>query len=407
VVAALALAACGGSEKKQAEAEPQATQKPPITKDPRSGDGYTSWARSDVTTGDGVQLKLTKFEKSYAGTSYDFVTACSDYGGAMSSEVSANGSDEFCYGSFHPPATFLQVDTGFYFYYDILVPKGGGWGPSGYYVDAATKVALIGDPKIDCSVKKSGSTTPDNGAPYKCATSFTESGNNSRPHWKITASPVQVVDATDSSQVQQAANLIGANCQSFDTPSCDWEQTQKSSVFEPDQKDWTSITDWADSCPPVEKEHLTQLTFDRSVDIAWKDTVGGKLTAKIKIGAEFVASVEAGLETSYEHSITQTDTWSTGYKYTIPYNYKSALYLQHGMLTVTGDFSIVSGGDRYLVKNGTFTFPINQDVQVENRGQTIKRGYVHHVDIPCSQKTPAKGAPPPSSAQVGLATRSQ
>lgn len=377
-----------------------------MTKDPRSGDSYTSWARSDVTTGDGVQLNLTKFDKSYGGTSYDYITACSEYGGATSEHVSDNGSDTFCYGAFHPPSGVLQVDTGFYLYYDILVPKKGTWRPSGYYVDAATKVPLIGDPKIDCTVKKSGSTAPADSAPYKCATSFTGSGNDSRPHWKITASPVQVVDATDSTQVQKAANLIGANCQAFDTQSCEWEQTQKSSVFEPDQKDWTSITDWADSCPPVEKEHLTQLTFERTVDIGWKDTVGGKLSAKVKADA-FVASVEAGLETNYEHSITQTDTWSTGYKYTIPYGYKSALYLQHGMLTVTGDFSIVSGGDRYLIKNGTFTFPINQDVQVEGRGQTIKRGYVHHVDIPCAQQTPPKGAPPPGSARVGLATKAQ
>jgi len=142
------------------------------------------------------------------------------------------------------------------------------------------------------------------------------------------------------------------------------------------------------------------------VDIGWKDTVGGKLTAKVKADA-FVASVEAGLEASYEHSISQTDTWSTGYKYTIPYNYKSALYLQHGMLTVTGDFAIVSSGDRYLVKNGVFTFPINQDVQVEGRGQPIRRGYVHHVDISCSQKTPPRGAPPPPTARVGLATKAQ
>jgi hypothetical protein len=106
--------------------------------------------------------------------------------------------------------------------------------------------------------------------------------------------------------------------------------------------------------------------------LGWKDTVGGKLTVKIKAGA-FETSVEAGLEASYEHSIPQTDTWSTGYKYTIPYNYRSALYLQHGMMTVSGSFSIISGGNRYLVKNGVFTLPIDRAVQAEGHGQNQAR----------------------------------
>jgi len=218
------------------------TPEPELKTDPLSGHRYSSWAKSVLATGDGVQLKLTKFEKKYAGNDYSFITDDCSGSSPIPDRVSDSDTASFCYGSFHPPAGVFQVDTGFSFNYDILIPNGSGeWSPSGYYVEAAAKVPLFGDPKIDCTIKQSGSTVPASGAPFRCDTSLTSKGNDSEPRWTITAKPVTVIDAANSANVARAAQLIGDNCTVFDTPRCNWTRTQKSSAILQDQDDWQSL----------------------------------------------------------------------------------------------------------------------------------------------------------------------
>lgn len=378
--------------------------KPQLQVDARSGKGFTTWVESRIATGEGVQLKLTKFDKHYGGKGYSYITECPGYSG-IPQDVSDNSESLFCYASLHESLDFKDYDTGFYFYYDILIPDGtGGWRPSGFWVNGATMVPMIGERKIDCSIGMAGSADPSTKAPFSCTTSWTGSGYDSKPHWKVTTKPVQVIDASDSAEAARAAQLIGENCQITDTPRCVWTRTQKSSAFLPNRKDWQSLTNWADSCPPTDPARPFVLTSNRNVQISWSDKVGGKIFSKVA-GDVLVVKVEVGLEVSFEHSITQSDSYGEGYQYSIPYGYRSALYLQHGMLEVHGNFSISSDTDRYLIKNAIFRFPLERDVQVEGRGQPVPRGVVNHVDIPCSEKAPSVGAPPPPKAEHGLATR--
>jgi len=391
-VVALAVPVYGNGEQKP---------KPELKVDARSGEKFTSFVRSTIATGDGVRLRLTKFAKQYEGADYSYIKTC-PFESSIPDGVSENSNTSFCYGSFHTSMDFKDYDTGFYFYYDILVPDGGGeWRPSGYWVDGATKVPMIGERKIDCTIKRSGSTNRADGAPFSCETSWTGEGNVSEPHWKITAKGVTEIDASQSAKVEQAAQLIGANCEVRDTPRCVWTRTQKSSAFLADRNDWVSLTNWADSCPPATKEFV--LNSNRSVSVSWSDKVGGKISGKI-IGDVLVFKVEGTLEVNYEHSITQTDSYGEGYTYNIPLGYRSALYLQHGMLEVSGDFSIITDNDRFLVKNAVFRFPLQKDVQVEGRGQPVPRGVVVHVDLNCTEKAPPLGAPPPAEAKSGGVT---
>jgi hypothetical protein len=378
------------------------TGKPELKTASGAGDGFDSWVKSEIVTGVGVRLKLTQFKKEYDGQDYSTIEKCEGYS-EIPQEVSDGSSYTFCYACMERDKGY---DTGFFFHYDILVPNGtGGWMPSGYWVDGATKVPMIGSRHLDCTIRRSGSMNPADGAPFSCGTSWTGSGNTSQPHWKVTAKDVTVIDASYSANAERAAKLIGDNCQVFDTPRCFWTRTQKSSTFLPERSDWQSLTNWADSCPPTDPKHLFVLTSKRNVQISWSDKVGGKISAQM--GAEaFVAKVKGTIEANYEHSITQTDRYGEGYQYTIPYNHRAALYLQHGFLEVSGDFSIITDNDRFLVKNAVFRFPLEKDVQVEGRGQPVPRGVVQHVDIPCSEKPPSDGAPPPARAKYGLATKS-
>ncbi|HEX8173320.1 MAG TPA: hypothetical protein VF824_22490 [Thermoanaerobaculia bacterium] len=364
--------------------------------------GYTSWARSELATSEDVRLRLTKFEKRYAGGDYSYISECPGSSG-VPGELSEKSSSSFCYGSFHENLDFKDYDTGFFFYYDIDMPAaGGGWMPSGYYVDGAVKVPMIGEPKLECTIRLAGSTAAAQGAPVRCETSFTDSGNDSRPHWKVVANPQKVIDASVSSNAPQVAQLIADNCKLFDTPQCYWTRTQTSSAFMQEQKDWQSLTNWADSCPPTDPNRPFVLSSNRNVQVTWSDKVGGKISGKVG-GDVLVVKVEATLEANYEHAVGQTDSYGEGYQYTIPYGYRSALFLQHGFLQVGGDFSIVTGGgERYLLKNAVFQFPLQKEVQPGGRGQPVARGYVQHVDVPCKQKAPADGAPPPRRAKLGV-----
>ena len=386
-------------------ARSQQTAELKLKTDRRSGASYSSWARSEIATGPGVQLKRTKFEKNYGGSEYSFIINCPKWA-ELPDEVPANSSRSFCYGSFHPPSGLFQVDTGFFFYYDILIPNGtGGWMPSGYYLDAATKVPLFGgegDRKLECTIKQSGSTNPAVGPPFQCAVSWTGSGNDSQPHWKVTANPLEVIDASDSANVTRAAQLIGENCKEFDTPRCNWTRTEKSRVFPAPRTDWVPVSNWGDSCPPLTKE--TVISVSRSAQISWSDKVGGKISVQLA-SDKFVVKVAATLEANYEHTITQTDTWTTTHQHTIPLGWRSGLYLMHGMLEATGDFSIVTDkGNRFLVKNAVFRFPLQKDVQPEGRGQPVLQGAIMHADQPCSKEAPADGAPPPAGARTGVVT---
>lgn len=358
-----------------------------------------SRADAGIEAGAGVRLKLTKFAMQFEGTDYKLETCAGS--SAIPDIVWDNRSLFFCYWCVRHNG--CGADTGFYFYYDILVPDGaGGWRPSGYWVDGATKVPMIGFSRLECTIKRSGSMDPAPGAPFYCTTRW-DSESKIDPRWKVTAKEVTVIDASNSANVERAAQLIRDNCKITDTPSCVWTRTQKSSAFLADRNDWQSLTNWADSCPPTDKNHLFVLNSNRNVQISWSDKVGGKITAKVA-GDVLVFKVEGTIEASYEHSITQTDSYGEGYTYTIPYNYRSALYLQHGMLEVSGDFSIITANDRFLIKNAVFRFPLQKDVQPEGRGEPVARGVVVHVDIPCSQKAPSSGAPPPAAAKHGLAT---
>src|ERR1044072_1942522 len=103
-------------------------QTPESKQKPGSGAGasFTSRADSEISTGAGVQLKRTKFEKHYGGTDYSFIKECPGTGG-ISDAVSAGSTSSFCYGSYEGSGA-LNVDTGFFFYFDILIPNGtGGW----------------------------------------------------------------------------------------------------------------------------------------------------------------------------------------------------------------------------------------------------------------------------------------
>ena len=377
----------------------QQTPEMKLKKDLRSKASYSSWARSEIATGPGIRLKRTTFEKNYGGTAYSFIIQCPNRS-AIPDEVSANSSNTFCYGSFHPPSGLLEVDTGFFFYYEILVPKGTEWVPSGYYMDAATKVPLFGGDgarRLECTIKKSGSTNPAVGAPFQCATSWTGSGNDSEPHWKVTGNPVEEIDASNSANATRAAQLIADNCKEVDTLRCRWNRTKNSVAFLPDRAKWRQVTDYADSCPPTKN---AVLTLTKSVQISWSDKVGGKIAAKLT-GHLVAATVEASVEANYEHSITQTDTWSQTYTYPIPNGYRSALYLQHGMLEVTGDFAITTDkGQRYQINNAVFLFPLSDEVRMEDRGQSIPQGVIQHVDLPCSVAAPPQGAPPPRGPKV-------
>lgn len=370
-----------------------------------AGASFSSRADSQISTGAGVQLKLTKFEKGYGGTSYSFIKECPGTGG-IPDNVSASNTSSFCYGSYHPPSGLTEVDTGFYFYYDILIPDGtGGWKPSGYYVDAASKVPLFGGDgarKLDCTIKQSGSTNPAVGSPFRCDVSWTGSGNTSSPRWKVTANEVKVIDAANSANVERAAQLIGENCKEFDTLRCQWNRTGKSKAYAADRDDWEPLTHWGNSCPPADTRF--ELTATDNAQISWSDKVGGKIAGKLT-GHLVAATIEASIEANYEHSITQTSTYGRGYKYAIPLGYKAGLYVQFGMLEVSGDFAITtSTGERFLIKNAVFRFPLKKEVKIEGRGQPILLGEVQHVDVPCSQQTPAPGADPPAGAVTGVVT---
>jgi len=369
---------------------------------PAYGDGYTTWVNSKITTGKGVRLKLTQFEKKFDGVGYEYISDCSSTEWGMPSEVSDDTTASFCYASIHPPAGLPQIDTGLFFHYDILVSDGSGnWTDSGFWLDGAVKVAMVGDNKIDGNIRVSGSTNRAPEAPFVCETSWDSTQENApEPHWRITAKDVTVIDASNSANVGRAAQLIGDNCESFDTPRCRWSRTKNSSAFLADRNDWQSLTNWADSCPPATKEFV--LSSTRNVQISWSDTVGGKISAKMG-GKAFGLTIEGSIEVSYAHSITQADTYGEGYTYSIPLGYRSALYLQHGMLEVSGDFAIITDKDRFLVKNAVFRFPIERDVQVEHRGQPVPRGVVVHTDVRCSAAPPLRGAPPPPGAQEGQA----
>lgn len=378
---------------------PQPKQKPGST----AGAGFSSRAYSEIATGPGVQLKRTRFEKNYGGSDYSFIKECPGYGG-IPDDISANDTRSFCYGSYHPPSGLLEVDTGFFFHYDIFLPNGtGGWRPSGYWVDGAAKVPLLGGDgarRLDCTIKKSGSMEPAVGPPFRCDVSWKGSGNTSQPHWKITANEQKVIDAANSANVELAAQLIAANCKEMDTARCEWTRTQKSSAFVSQRDDWVPLTNWADSCPPADTRF--ELSATDNVQISWSDKVGGKITGKVT-GDVLAVKVEASLEANYEHSITQTNSYGRGYKYQIPLGYRAGLYVQFGMLEVTGDFSIVTDkGERFLVKNAVFRFPLTKEVKMDGRGQPIVIAAVRHVDLPCEQKAPAAGAPPPARGKTGL-----
>lgn len=376
--------------------------KPNVKKDARKGVQYTSRAQSELATGGGLQLKLTLFDKRYEGGDYSYISQCPGHS-AIPDQVSDSSSRSFCYASYHESLDFKNFDTGFYFHYDILIPnRAGGWRPSGYWVDGTAKVPMWGESKIGCAIKVSGSNDAAAAAPFSCATSWAGSGNNSQPHWKVTAKPLQVIDASNSADAGRAAQLISDNCKISDTPRCVWTRTQKSSAFLPDRDEWQSLTNWADSCPPTDPQRLFVLNSNRNVQISWTDRIGGRISAKVT-GDALVYKVEAMIEVNYEHSITQSDSYGEGYTYTIPYKYRSALYLQHGMLEVSGDFSIITDTDQFLIKNAIFRFPLQKDVKVEGRGQPVPRGVVVHVDLPCEEKAPAIGNPPPKKATQGLA----
>lgn len=361
-------------------------------------DRFRSRARSEIIAGDGIRLKLTNFQKHFGGSDYQF-DICHLSGG-VPSEVPPLTNMPFCYVCTGHNMNF-SYDLGFLFYYDILVPDGrGGWMPSGYWVDGAAKVAFIGDRVLQCAIKRTGSTTPEPDAPFSCEIWWTGSGKDSSPHWKIRAKDVKTIDASIPENVDRAAQLIGDNCQTFDTPRCKWTRTQKSSAIVPDEKDWVSLTNWADSCAPATKEFT--LKFSNTKGVNFSDTFGGKISGKFKGPENFIASLEVTIEADYHHTITHSDSFTEEYTYSIPLGYRSALYLQHGMLEVTGDFAIIAEHDRYLVKNATFLFPLTRDVWVAE--QRVSRGIVQHVDIPCSAKPPRDGEPPPHRATFGLAT---
>jgi hypothetical protein len=74
------------------------------------------------------------------------------------------------------------------------------------------------------------------------------------------------------------------------------------------------------------------------------------------------------------------------------------------MLQVHGDFSIATDtGERYLVKNAEFQFPLKKDVKVDGRGQPIVTAAVKPAYLPCEEEAPAPGAPPPAKARIGTA----
>jgi hypothetical protein len=292
-------------------------------------------------------------------------------------------------------------------YYDILVQRKGAWRPSGYYADMATKVAKIGDRQIDCTIKESGSTAPASGAPFRCNRWWTGDGADSHPHFEVKANPVTVLDAKDSSQVQQAVGLIKTSCDRIDTPRCSWTRTAKSTAFAPskspaDQAQWIPLTSEFDSCPPTDPHDLSKISFEKTVGIGWADEFAVKVSGEAGFDVA-VAKVKAGIELEYSHSVEQHIEEKETYEYTVPYNYRSALFMLHGFLTVTGDFDIVTpGGDRYLVKDATFEFPLSQDVQIEgNRGQTVKRAVVIHDDKICDNANPPHGTSPPTQ-KIGV-----
>ncbi len=392
---ALLPAACGDSGSHTASTQAPA---PPSAKN--SAGTWVTQAITEVTpTGDDIELQKTKFVKQYEGGDYSYITLCRE--NDAPDLVEPNVTKSFCYGSYHEGFALNHNDTGFYMYYDILVQRKGAWRPSGYYADMATKVVRIGDRRIECTIKESGNTAPAVGAPFRCNRWWTGDGADSHPHFEVVANPVKVIDAKDSSQVQQAASLIKDNCDRFDNLRCAWTRTAKSTAFAPskspaDQAQWIPLTSEFDSCPPTDPHDLSKLSFEKTVGIGWSDEFGVKVTAEAEAKIPLVAKVKAGIETEYSHSVEQHIEEKESYEYTVPYNYRSALFMLHGFLTVTGDFDIITqGGDRYLVKNATFQFPLSQDVQIEgNRGQTVKRAVVIHDDKICDNANLPHGAQP-------------
>ncbi len=359
-----------------------------------AGASFTSRAESELSVASsGVKLVRTVFKKEYGGSSYSWITPCPGYS-EIPENVGPDSSSTFCYGTYSGSSGAFEYDTGFFFYYDILIPNGkGGWKPSGYYLDGATKVPLTGEPKIDCTIKKSGTTEASTGAPFKCAYNFTGSGNTSSPHWKLTANPINVIDASKSDEVEKASELIGANCKEISTVQCAFGVSKNTvSVFLQDKEKWEPLTHWADSCPPTDPQRPFVLTATESVTVSWSDAVGGKISGKLKVNT-IISEIEVTLEANYLHTITQGDTYGQGYQWTIPYGWRAALYLEHGILQVTSDFNIITNkGERYLVKNAVFQFPLSRDVYPhKDGGQPVRRAVVQHVQVRCDKDMPRGG----------------
>lgn len=285
-------------------------------------------------------------------------------------------------------------------YYRIQVPNGsGGWKDSGFWVDAYAHVRYVFKNELGCSVKKDGGVTEVDWAPYACSATWAGNGQgggiNPGFTWSVSKKPETIIDAKQNPG--GANQAVTGLCTVQTTDRCVWTLV-KSSVFTLPRDEWTQLTSVANSCPPFTKE--SELTWSSAVSMSWSDNIGGKVATKGEIAplGPF-AKVEASLEASYSHTVTQANTWTETYKITVPLNKQMAIYLAPGVVQAQGDFTLYAPDKITLVKNVIVDFPLAKEWRSPSGGQSVPKGIFKTPSWDCHQPAPSQS---PSSLDIAV-----
>lgn len=277
--------------------------------------------------------------------------------------------------------------------YQIQENQGGSWKPSGFDVLVGMTVPAVGNNQIRCRLYQSSTESTVDWSPFACQYGWKGDGHGWDPggNFLIKPKPVTTIDASMNPTAAQAA-IKEAGCTTADSPQCKWESTSQSAITLPDNQA-TQLTHVVDSCPP--KTTQTQLAWNQSVQMSWSDNIGLKSTTKVAFKM-LGLKAEESLELSYQHTVSQTTTWSQTVTQYVPVGYSGALFLSPGVVQVKGDFTLYSADKTTVIKGIVVDFPLANTFYPPppQTGQAVQVGVIKMRTWGCGTTSPRKEKSP-------------
>lgn len=226
------------------------------------------------------------------------------------------------------------------------------------------KNPFIGDRELQCGIFDPTTWKPVNTTEtsYTCDKRWEQDNKSKNPMPRVRLMRKNTVEVTDPVQAQK---LLKENCNK-NQPECVYTSVRQR-VVSPPTAEWTLLDMYA-NCGP-DKHESAEHAWEQEKEFEGKYTVGAE--GSFGYGNPAHDKIAAKIKVQFKHIWTVKDSYKVKVDQPVPYGTANLFYAGVSYLELTGDFTITTKDNVYIIKDTTYKLPL-KDNWTDDHGNTVE-----------------------------------